>query len=696
LINANIDKPYLVLTIVKIFVWRQKIMKKLLPLFVVGVLVLSGLGAVSIANNTTQGLKVKRESVVFSEPVVKDAGEYVTVHLDGADSSFIEIEKPMLPFVTKVFTFPFGTSITGVHVSFSGGGTIDLSKPVELAPEPSTVGSINLQTRAVKSNVNTGLYPSNSYSYKTGMGLDGRGHVLYVAVQCYPVRYSAVTNKIYYSQSADIQITYGEPSNPITFNDEYDMVIISPSEFSNTLQPLIQHKNNNNIRTTLKTTEAIYNEYSGYDEAEKIKYYIKDAIETLGVDYVLLVGSVDKLPIRTTWFFMRHHEHYWNETVLSDLYYADIYDAYGDFCSWNSNGNGLYGEVYRNCPGINDTVDLYPDVNIGRIPCQRNSELRTVINKIIHYETSTYGESWFKNIVLIGGDTFPGWNGYEGEEKNSITESIMSDFTPTKLWASDGTLKAWRINKAINKGAGFIDYSGHGFEIGLGTHPPNSDSWISYNLLHLPYALNGYKLPIIFFDACLTARLDFNWSSFLNAIKPTGITSYPSLENIDISNYIQEISGEQIIGSPDPLSLGDRLFPCFAWCFVKKSFGGAIATIGATRTAYGGIDMGCGYLSLQYYRAYVSSETVSEMLTKAQNNYISNIWWDYFTVEEFILIGDPSLKIGGYQAGDSSQNNEYVSQSNQQTVQEYQVNMATQQSSPLLQVIKSTKQTNNN
>ena len=672
-------------------------MRKLLPLFVVGILVLSGLGAVSVANNMTHGLKVKRESVVFSEPVIKDVGEYVTIDLDESETSFIEVEKPMLPFVTKIFTFPFGTKINNVYVSFSGGGTRTLSKPVELAPEPSTVG-VDLQTKAVKVDANADMmYPADSYSYKVGMGLDGEEHVVYLAVQCYPVRYSAGKNMIYYSEVADIQVKYEEPSNPTTFNDEYDMVIISPSEFTNSLQTLIEHKNNNNVKTTLKTTEAIYTEYSGYDEAEKIKYYIQDAIETLGVNYVLLVGSIDKLPIRTTWFFQRHHEQYWNETVLSDLYFADIYDQYGDFCSWDSNGNGLYGECYRNCPGINDTVDLYPDVNIGRIPCQRISELKTVINKIIHYETSTYGENWFNNIILIGGDTFPGWDDYEGEEKNLITESIMSDFTPTKLWASDGTLKAWRINKAITKGAGFIDYSGHGFEMGLGTHPPNSNSWIRYNILNLPYALNGYKLPIIFFDACLTARLDYNWSSAINSIQPSEIPYYQSVlaETLGYDSA-QELFGEQIEGTTNPLSLGDKLFPCFAWCFVKKNLGGAIASIGATRTAYGGIDMGCGYLSLQYYRAYASSEKVSEMLTKAQNNYISNIWWDYFTVEEFILIGDPSLKIGGYQTGGSSQNNEYVSQNNQQSIQQYQVDMVSQQNSNLLQVIKATKQINNN
>jgi len=676
-------------------------MKKLLPLFVVVFLVLSGLGAVSIANDTHHISSIRSALIVFSEPTIEDQGDYVTVNLEGADSSVIDIGRPMLPVVTKVFTFPFGTRIDSVLVSFSDENTMTLSKPIQCAAEPSTVG-YQIKMNAVKVNANTNLYPSNRYSYKTGMGLGGNEHVLYLAVQCYPVRYSSIGNTIYYSGSANIQVTYEEPTNPTIFNDEYDMVIISPSEFSNALQQLIEHKNNNNVRTIIKTTEEIYSEYSGFDNAEKIKYFIKDAIETYGINYVLLVGSVDKLPTRTTWFFQAYHQHYWNESVLSDLYFADIYDSEGNFCSWDSNGNGLYGEIYENCPGTNDTVDLYPDVNIGRIPCQRNYELNTVVDKIIHYETNTYNKSWFKKIILVGGDTFPDDHSpsYEGEQKNLITESIMTDFTPTTLWTSDGTFNSLALNLAIDGGAGFVDYSGHGFEIGVATHPPNSQDWVAYHTNNLVGALNGYKLPIIFFDACLTARLDFNWSDLFGYILPAGGdsgNSYPSMENMDYQ-ALQEITGEQIVGSPEVLSLGDRLFPCFAWCFVKKSAGGAIATIGATRTAYGGIDMGCGYLSLQYYRAYSSSDTVSEMLTKAQTAYLNNIWWDYFTVEEFILIGDPSLKIGGYPTSGDSQGNEYVSQNSQQiNQQQYQsVPFNQQQSTSLLQVIRTTKQTTNN
>jgi hypothetical protein len=466
----------------------------------------------------------------------------------------------------------------------------------------------------------------------------------------------------------DIWVTYKEPTNPMTFDDVYDMVIISPSEFSDELQPLIDHKNDHEVETTFKSTKEIYNEYDAFDEAEEIKYFIKDAIEDWGVDYVLLVGSVDKLPIRTTWFFQRWHQNYHNETVLSDLYYADIYDSEGNFSSWDSNGNGIYGENYQNCPGVNDTVDLYPDVNVGRLACEKKNEVITVVDKIIQYETSTYDKSWFDNIILCGGDTFPGHDGNEGEILNNMVEQIMSDFVPTKLWTSDGTFTPWKINQAINRGAGFLDYSGHGFAKGMATHPPDDESWISYGNIHLLGAFNGYKLPIVFFDACLTAKLDFNLSELIDSI-PVPVSRRPDPFPNTLSREPLPRMLQPLVASSEKLPLLDKLVPCFAWNWVKKNNGGAIATIGATRTAYGGIDSGAGKISLEFFSAYENSETLGQMMTQAQIEYITDVPYDAFTVEEFILLGDPSLKIGGYEedsGSSSSPSSQQSSQSNGQ------------------------------
>ncbi len=64
---------------------------------------------------------------------------------------------------------------------------------------------------------------------------------------------------------------------PLT--SEYDLVIIAPAAFTTDLQTLIDHKNNHDVKTILKTAEEIYEEYTGVDEPEQIKYFIKDALK---------------------------------------------------------------------------------------------------------------------------------------------------------------------------------------------------------------------------------------------------------------------------------------------------------------------------------------------------------------------------------------------------------------------------------
>ena len=372
-----------------------------------------------------------------------------------------------------------------------------------------------------------------------------------------------------------------------------------------------------------------------------------------------MFGSVDILPIRTTWMYQRWHHHYWNLTILTDLYFSDVYDEYGEFCSWDSDGDGRFGESYNGCPGENDTVDLYPDVNIGRLACANDKEADTVIDKVIQYEKNTYGQDWFKNIVLVGGDTFPGHNGYEGEMLNDIIEGIMSDFNAKKLWTSDNTFTAFKLNVALYGGAGFFDYSGHGWTESISTHPPDSDRWVTYHNLNLINLHNGYKLPIVFFDACLTAKLDHNSSggnvlytqrsineNLLSRIFSTITKILELIFNNQKTNPISEILYKsEIITQPEA---EPQLVPCHAWNWLIKSKGGAIATIGATRTAYGGFDSGAGKMSIEFFSAYDESETAGEMMSKAQIEYHRDVPWDKFTLEEFILLGDPSLKIGGY------------------------------------------------
>ncbi len=600
-----------------------KKMNKIFSIIIIGCFLLSGYGAVALQENSNDNLVTIDESMSISKPTVTDSGEFVSISLNQATTSINDVGKPNLPTITKVYVLPFQSKIEQVSVVFSNKIETTLMKDVNPFIEPKQISSERKSDKAIfkddliyKSN---NMYPSDKYHYELVSGLENDRHVSYLIIHCYPIVYYPLENILCSFQQIDISFTYQQPQQLLNFPNDYDLVIIAPEEFTTSIEPLITHKQSHDIPTLFKTTEDIYSEYPGRDEPEQIKYFIKDAVENLGIDYVLLIGSVYKVPIRTSAVSLWGR---WREDTLTDLYYSDIYDGNSEFSSWDTDEDNIFGETE------DDQVDLYPDVHIGRLACDNTSEVEIVVDKIIHYENETDGQEWYQDMIYIGGNTFRWSPGNEGEDLNEmIMDILLNDFNPSSIiWTSKGNFNRKTISAAINTGAGFLSYSGHGFEHGMGTYPPTGPFLKTYLTPYINDLENGYKLPIIFFDACLTAKLDFVLQDVLD---------YKQYRIFDILakilNYDTQIK-----------------LPCYAWSFIKHESGGAIATIGATRTAFGGVESGAGKMSIEFFSNYENSQTVGQMMTKAQNAYITDVPNDQFTVEEFILLGDPSLKMGGY------------------------------------------------
>ena len=596
-------------------------MKNVLAILLVGVLIIGGFGA-AVATNETHTDDSIQEKVMFSEPTITTQDGYTTIQVKETTSSSTEPGYPVLPYYTKVFTFPLGTIIKDVTVGYSVTERITVVHDVRPAPEPTPVSDVSIKTEQSSARENQDvyssaqLYPTTRVRYQIGGGLNGNNHVTILTVSYYPIQYSPQQHLLYFTPDMQMTVTYEPPRNPKTFSAGTDLLVIAPSEFSSALQPLIDHKNQHGIVTILQTTEEIIAGYQGRDPAEKIKYAIKDAVETKGVSSVLLVGGVDKLPIRES--AVGFHG---LDNVITDLYYSDLYDAQGNFSSWDTNHNNLFGEP-------SDRVDLYPDVNLGRLACASVDEVNVVVDKIIHYETETYGSDWYNTMIFIGGNTFP-WPGNEGEDLNTLVMGIMSQFTPKIIWASKHNFNRPTISNTITEGAGFLDYSSHGIEYGMMTYTPSYLRKMFYFTRYIKDLKNGYKLPVMFFDACLTAKLDFVLQDFLN---------YRPYFMFDI------------LAKALGVNTSKRL-TCYAWAFLTHQGGGAIATIGATRTAFGGIDEGAGKISLEFFSAYNTSQYLGQMITQMQTHYINDVHEDAFTVEEFILLGDPTLRLGGYPTG---------------------------------------------
>ncbi len=645
-------------------------MKKIIILAIFGILILSGIGSGAFIEKieTKSELEKLSDFVLFSEPVINENEKgYIFIDLQESNSNLITTGEPILPIVIKKYVFPFGTKIKDVQVTFSEIKEYSLSK--KIAPAPSPVTTINgAETKMEKDKENEAvytsnkLYPEEQYAFSFHAGLEGKDHVVILNLQCFPIQYLPAENLIYTAGRLNVEVTYELPRKPVIFQDEYDMVIIAPEKFSTDLQPLIDHKNNYGIQTTLKTTESIYDEYSGRDQPEKIKYFIKDAIENWNISYVLLVGGKksllfgnwgiegSRLSNDELWHVPVRYNNLLDSTgeagCLTDLYFADVYKVEGNdtvFDDWDSDGNDVFAEWTLE---FKDELDLYPDVYVGRLACRNRFEVRIMVNKIITYEAEGCDPSWFKKVVGVGGDSFDdrpplGDDYYEGEERNQLAFDYLSGFTPVKVWASQqGTGEpvpsSRDILRAINDGCGFLYVAGHGNPFLYNTHWVNDYGWDNtpgginiYDMLRLR---NGKKLPICVIGACHNSEFNVSFFNFLKS----------PLESV-----------------PTP--------ECWSWMLTRKIGGGAIATIGYTGlewvATYGWDNDSIpdctqyysGYIDTQFFHAYGVDgvEILGEDWGQAITEYLDRFpgmkkKWDCKTSQQWLLLGDPSLMIGGY------------------------------------------------
>ncbi len=600
---------------------------------------------------------------LFSPPELKDNGEFLNIHIKETNSFISTTGEPILPIYQKTIEFPLGTRIKDITCSYSEikekkipKKIIPASKPLPHAEEQNLI--IEKNEQIYESNL---FYPEKWYSYKLVGGLNKNNkHTTFLTIQINPVRYNPVKDNLQFIDFIILTISYEEPTYQIFSADEYDLLIISYDLYKKHLQSLVDHKENLAIKTKLVTVKEIYNSVYfpaiGKDKPEKIKYFIKNAIENWGINYVMLVGNFRKVPIIHTHLETDAGGIYEELYYATDLYYADIYDSDGNFSSWDTDNDGIYGEWHD--PGImEDKRDLAPDVHLGRLACIFTSEVKTIVKKIIDYEENANGSEWFNTMIVCGGDTFnKNWEGGtdydEGEVANEKALEYMPEFNPVRLYASLDNLKTANIHTETSKGAGFLYFVGHGNPKYWSTHK-NGDyanwtgGWSNKDILKLT---NEGMYPIVMVGGCHNSEYDV---TPLNLIK--------GILNEGLGYFLYDSEG---FGS---YYLYNWVLECWSWVFLKNPDGGAIASMGSV--GYGGVSIGdyngneipdCiegldGWFETQFFRIYneenveVLGETYSQVLTDYVNTFpVFTDRYDCKIVETHLLLGDPTLKIGGY------------------------------------------------
>ncbi|MDD2890021.1 MAG: C25 family cysteine peptidase [bacterium] len=439
---------------------------------------------------------------------------------------------PMLPKAVIQFLLPNGAIVSNVKIITSTKETISGEYnicPAQLPQTMSATRSPEWVSPDLKIYNLDALFPATLIEHSNTGNMGGYRIASFIV---YPLQYNPTKNSLILNSKMEIQISYTEVSlpviqktkeqkamfqsivkekvlNPEALNyyspsakslsaDTAEYVIITTDSFVTSFQPLSDWKTKKGVPARIVTTTSIYSSYSGRDNQEKIRNFIKYANTNWGTMWVLLGGQCDYennqliVPRRDVYYWTSGNGSYTDEdTIPSDLYFSDL-DG-----SWNNDGDGIWGEKPLN----GDTLDYYSDVFVGRASVRTKAQVTTFVNKVLTYE-KTPPAGYLKRIFLPSARA-------STQHDGTRTPNAISTITPSGLWdiklyEASGNLTRTRTIDTLNSGVGFTHLFGHG----------NSSSALLYT--SSPYLAsnnidtlrNGNKRGILNSSCCFVGAFD--------------------------------------------------------------------------------------------------------------------------------------------------------------------------------------------
>jgi hypothetical protein len=326
--------------------------------------------------------------------------------IDGAPEIPYKVVKLVLPSDTKVI------SVEAVGSDFSS-----IAEGVDLSWCEGDIKTDILESY-VPAQKNRDVYSSNNlmpgkYVELINSGYMGSQHLATIAV--YPVQYRPASGEIVLVRNIEIEINLqdnhvllrsannnndadllvGLVDNPDDLPSQGPMIatgsgpipgsttmglgaeylVITSGELAPAFYPFVVWKNQKGLLTEIVLIEDILARYSGVDDAERLREYLKEAYAA-GAKWVLLGGDETIIPIRYAYPGNVSAAQALRYEQVTDLYFADLT---GD---WNADGDQTWGEY------LQDSPDIFPEVYVGRVPVKNQTDIEVWVNKEIMYETN--------------------------------------------------------------------------------------------------------------------------------------------------------------------------------------------------------------------------------------------------------------------------------------------------------------------
>lgn len=287
----------------------------------------------------------------------------------------------------------------------------------------------------------------------------------------------------------------------ISGNTNY--IIITPEFLQDQAVRLADfHRSENGLNTKVVLLKHIYNEFSsGMQDISAIRDFLKSVYDKDssgdGLQYVLLFGDGS----------FDHKDIIENNTNVVPTY--QTFNSLHPVTSFTT--DDFFGFLDE---GEGDFANDALDIGIGRLPVATVEEAREAVDKILHYASGgeTVMKPW-RNVLTFVADDEDG-NSHLNQA-NSLAEYVRDNYpqynvekiyfdayqqasTPGGKRYPDVTES---INTRVESGALFVNYTGHGGEVGLAHERvlgiPDIENWSNFD-----------RLPVFVTATCEFSRFD--------------------------------------------------------------------------------------------------------------------------------------------------------------------------------------------
>ncbi|MBR6064102.1 MAG: T9SS type A sorting domain-containing protein [Bacteroidales bacterium] len=319
-----------------------------------------------------------------------------------------------------------------------------------------------------------------------------------------------------------------ERSRYTTITESGEILIITPAQFVDAMQPYVSWKIKNGYPTTMVTLEEVGNSNTA------VKNYITNFYNEHNLAFVVIVGDGNLFP-----YFTKDNE-------VSDNFYTEIVG--------------------------NDNV---PDIILGKISAENATHVTTQVNKFIQYEENPPVTTHFATFMGIasqeGGSSSD--NGEIDYQHIRNIDNILLDFTYTNGYElfegsqggldASGNPTAANVSTAVNAGVGIITYCGHGSETSWGT--------TSFSNSHINNLTNYNMLPFIISTACLNGKY-VNQTCFAEAWLRATKNGQPTGAVSTVMSTMSQPWNPPMVGQDEMI----RLLTGAENTTVKRTFGGIV------------------------------------------------------------------------------------------------------------------------